>query len=129
MQEARERARRQVLERRIDRGRDGQFLGGACEGEAIECHDFAREDECNKQRGCRFSGGSCERRNSLFWEKNAACAELSNAMHALELNPEVARSSCLQSYGCRWVHEDGREELAHDGDMPAIRPDAAPPPG
>jgi len=105
------------------------LAAGRCEGTVPDCGRMAVEDECRQERTCRWRGDDCEDANSLQYVNNADCAGLTASMQSQDLNPNVAHSACLRSYGCRWVHGDGAVEPAYDGREPTLyeEPTPAPP--
>jgi len=105
------------------------LTAGRCEGMVPECDAMALEDECREQRTCRWLGDACEDIDSLQHVNNADCAGLTASMQSQDLNPNVAHGACMRSYGCRWLHADGRIEPAFDGREPTLyeEPGPAPP--
>lgn len=96
------------------------LTAGRCEGTVPVCSRMAVEDECREERTCEWLGDDCEDANSLHYVNNADCAGLTAWMQSQSLNPNVAHSACLRSYGCRWVHGDGTVEAAFDGREPTL---------
>lgn len=93
-------------------------IGGRCEGATPSCAELRDARSCALQTGlCAWAdpspvrAGGCDKANGYIALDNIeTCAGISAYAASGSAHWEVARGTCLQRLGCRWVRKDGSVE-------------------